>query len=133
MKILTKKNLVWMLFLILPYAMYSQGCSDAGFCTIDSFKPHEHEDEVQNKNQFKIGLNFGLHFQLSLSKAGTEGFTLEHHLHVFLQGFGAALGQNDVYRAQPPQDGCNTAIHQREFFVHEERLLSENRRYADAV
>lgn len=37
---------------------YSQGCSDAGFCTANSFKPdaHNHSD---TKNQFKIGISAG--------------------------------------------------------------------------
>jgi hypothetical protein len=35
---------------------YAQGCSDAGFCTINSFKPNS--TEVLN-NQFKIGVFFG--------------------------------------------------------------------------
>lgn len=35
---------------------YSQGCSDAGFCTINSFKPNS--TEVLN-NQFKLGTYFG--------------------------------------------------------------------------
>ena len=55
----TKKIVTSLCLLIFPFLIYSQGCSDAGFCTIDSFKPHEHDGEIQNKNQFKIGLNFG--------------------------------------------------------------------------
>ncbi len=38
---------------------YGQGCSDAGFCTIDSFKPgHADSTEVRN-NQIKIGAFYG--------------------------------------------------------------------------
>ena len=39
--------------------IYAQGCSDAGICTIDSFKPHEHDDSKEYQNTFKAGLNFG--------------------------------------------------------------------------
>ena len=41
------------------YYTHAQGCSDAGFCTIDSFKPHEHGSDGQVLNQFKVGLNYG--------------------------------------------------------------------------
>lgn len=40
-------------------ANYAQGCSDAGVCTIDSFKPHEHGLFQETKNTFKVGLNYG--------------------------------------------------------------------------
>ena len=39
--------------------IYAQGCSDAGICTIDSFKPHEHDESEEYQNTFKVGLNFG--------------------------------------------------------------------------
>ncbi|MDN3642868.1 hypothetical protein QWY87_09170 [Lutimonas halocynthiae] len=39
--------------------IYAQGCSDAGVCTIDSFKPHDHGDAQEYQNTFKAGLNFG--------------------------------------------------------------------------
>jgi hypothetical protein len=38
---------------------YAQGCSDAGVCTIDSFKPHDHLINDEGKNTFKVGLNYG--------------------------------------------------------------------------
>lgn len=38
---------------------YGQGCSDAGFCTINSFKPNGTEDTKVLNNQFKIGAFFG--------------------------------------------------------------------------
>lgn len=39
--------------------LYAQGCSDAGFCTIDALKPGLKEGEMKFKNQFKAGVNFG--------------------------------------------------------------------------
>lgn len=37
----------------------SQGCSDAGFCTIESFKPGDLNITENYKNQFRIGVSFG--------------------------------------------------------------------------
>jgi hypothetical protein len=37
---------------------YGQGCSDAGFCTINSFKPNG-SDSVELNNQLKIGAFYG--------------------------------------------------------------------------
>ncbi len=37
----------------------SQGCSDAGLCTVDVFKPHGISEANSLKHEFKIGLNFG--------------------------------------------------------------------------
>jgi hypothetical protein len=34
---------------------YSQGCSDAGFCTINSFKPSDSDSTKVLNKQFKIG------------------------------------------------------------------------------
>jgi hypothetical protein len=38
---------------------YSQGCSDAGFCTINSFKPKNTDSTPLTKNQFKTGAFWG--------------------------------------------------------------------------
>ena len=38
---------------------YGQGCSDAGFCTINSFKPGSTDSTKSINNQFKIGAFFG--------------------------------------------------------------------------
>jgi hypothetical protein len=38
---------------------YSQGCSDAGFCTINSFKPNNTDSTPLTKNQFKTGAFWG--------------------------------------------------------------------------
>ncbi len=38
---------------------FGQGCSDAGFCTINSFKPESGDNTGVYKNQFKIGAFFG--------------------------------------------------------------------------
>lgn len=38
---------------------HGQGCSDAGFCTLSSFKPGGLDSNSLFKNQFKIGASFG--------------------------------------------------------------------------
>jgi hypothetical protein len=38
---------------------YAQGCSDAGFCTINSFKPNSTDSTGVSNNQFKIGAFYG--------------------------------------------------------------------------
>lgn len=38
---------------------YGQGCSDAGFCTINSFKPNSTDSTEVLNNQFKIGAFYG--------------------------------------------------------------------------
>lgn len=47
--------------LILSFAQNSlaQGCSDAGFCTLNSFKPDAAADAPAKANQLKIGGSFG--------------------------------------------------------------------------
>jgi len=40
--------------------VYGQGCSDAGFCTINSFKPNGADSTSVLNNQFKIGAFYGM-------------------------------------------------------------------------
>jgi len=47
------------LFFLFLEGVNAQGCSDAGVCTIDSFKPHDHSEGHELQNTFKAGLNFG--------------------------------------------------------------------------
>lgn len=44
---------------VLSTNIYAQGCSDAGFCTVDAFKPNEHYPHKTLQNLFKVGLNIG--------------------------------------------------------------------------
>lgn len=53
------------LFLVIAFNLSSffiqaQGCSDAGFCTIEAFKPEGLFQEKTVKNQIKTGLNLGM-------------------------------------------------------------------------
>ncbi|NIF03817.1 hypothetical protein F3J23_00010 [Chryseobacterium sp. Tr-659] len=44
----------------IPVSLYAQGCSDAGFCTVNSLKPgNDHDSTSLYKNQFKAGFSFG--------------------------------------------------------------------------
>lgn len=55
-----KKNqgkIVVILFLIFQLKSYSQGCSDVGFCTINSFKPNS--EIAAKKNHLKLGMFTG--------------------------------------------------------------------------
>lgn len=42
----------------LSVQVFSQGCSDAGFCTITSFKPHA-DSSSELKSRLKVGVNVG--------------------------------------------------------------------------
>ncbi|MGO4707949.1 hypothetical protein AB4Y90_02300 [Chryseobacterium sp. 2TAF14] len=58
------KNQLFYSFCFLLLAMNlsllkAQGCSDAGFCTVNSLKPHNANDSVSLKNQLKIGFSVG--------------------------------------------------------------------------
>lgn len=44
---------------IIPIHLHAQGCSDAGFCTINSFKPNHSDSTKKINNQFKVGSFFG--------------------------------------------------------------------------
>ena len=48
----------------------AQGCSDAGICTVHSFKPNGTDSISANPNQFKVGLSYGA-ADYSISVFGT--------------------------------------------------------------
>ncbi|WP_312344180.1 hypothetical protein [Chryseobacterium binzhouense] len=39
--------------------IFAQGCSDAGFCTVNSFQPNNNDSIKAYRNQFKTGIFFG--------------------------------------------------------------------------
>ncbi|HPB52449.1 MAG TPA: hypothetical protein PLR22_02170 [Saprospiraceae bacterium] len=47
------------LFILLSTFAWAQGCSDAGFCTINSLKPNNADGITSFQNQFKIGAYYG--------------------------------------------------------------------------
>ena len=47
------------LFTFRAINTYGQGCSDAGFCTLNSFKPNNTDSVKAANNQIKIGAFFG--------------------------------------------------------------------------
>lgn len=44
---------------LTTYFVNAQGCSDAGFCTINSLKPNSNDTILESKNQIKAGVSFG--------------------------------------------------------------------------
>jgi hypothetical protein len=57
----TTLMIICFLAAIIPLAVSSQGCSDAGVCTIHSIKTNEPSDTLINyKNTLNVGLTFGL-------------------------------------------------------------------------
>jgi len=49
----------FLLFAMTTSSLQAQGCSDAGFCTINSLKPHQNDSISLQKNQLKIGFSVG--------------------------------------------------------------------------
>jgi hypothetical protein len=47
------------LFAFVANYSYGQGCSDAGFCTLNSFKPNSADSNVVLNNQIKVGAFYG--------------------------------------------------------------------------
>ena len=47
------------LLILSANSTFGQGCSDAGVCTIDSFKPHGTDNNEEVYNQVKIGAFIG--------------------------------------------------------------------------
>lgn len=56
------KKLLFILPLLFGYSVYSQGCSDAGICTVDNMK-YQENDSLVYKNAVKIGFNYGLSYE----------------------------------------------------------------------
>ena len=96
-------------FLILfPEGNYAQGCSDAGVCTIDSFKPHDHKGADSDLlNTFKVGLNYGaadydivvFGTYLDYQRAITERFSIDAKLTTLSQSGNdiSTFGLSDIY------------------------------------
>jgi hypothetical protein len=53
------KAIVLSIFVLLTNYAFGQGCSDAGFCTINSFKPKGEDTLQTTHNHFKIGASVG--------------------------------------------------------------------------
>lgn len=56
------RNIIFTILFIFTSTVYlfSQGCSDAGFCTIGSFKPNEDNQEIKKRHQVKLGYSYGM-------------------------------------------------------------------------
>ena len=56
-----KRIIVILLLLLINQRFYSQGCSDAGFCSINGMNPSNHLDSTKTlKQQFSVGVTNGL-------------------------------------------------------------------------
>lgn len=85
----------------------AQGCSDAGVCTIDSFKPHDHREGLELQNTFKVGMNFGaadydivvFGTYLDYSRVVTERFSVDAKLTTLSQSGNdiSTFGLSDIY------------------------------------
>ena len=101
-----KKILAAIFTIYITYSAHSQGCSDAGFCTIDSFKPSIFKDSGE-KNQIKIGFSYGLADQeitvfgnyLEYNRQLSENFGLDIKLTSLAQKGNniSVFGLSDVY------------------------------------
>jgi len=95
------------LFTIGASYSYGQGCSDAGFCTINSFKPNTTDSTEVLHNQFKIGGFYGTADNsifvygsyLEYNRQLTKKFGLDAKLTTIAQnGNGiAAFGLSDIF------------------------------------
>ncbi len=105
---LTKKNiLVLFLFSLFHPMVFGQGCSDAGFCTVESFAPHLHDEEPADKNRFKAGVSvgaadydinvFGTYFEYS--RFFSEKFSLDAKLTTLSQSGNdiSTFGLSDIF------------------------------------
>ena len=45
--------------LVATTPLFSQGCSDAGICTINNFKPDLSDSSDKKKNKIKVGMSYG--------------------------------------------------------------------------
>jgi hypothetical protein len=53
------KTVLSFVFIFFFHSSFAQGCSDAGFCTVSSFKPHGNDSVAKTKNRIKLGMNYG--------------------------------------------------------------------------
>ncbi|NJO91378.1 MAG: hypothetical protein HC831_22250 [Chloroflexia bacterium] len=67
MNLLVFYQVVIVLAIISPFKLLSQGCSDAGFCTVQSVKPGATDSLYSKPNTFKAGLTYGIaQYQVSV-------------------------------------------------------------------
>lgn len=59
MRTISFKFFVTTFLTFVTYFANGQGCSDAGVCTLNSFKPNNTDSTTEIKNQFKVGFSFG--------------------------------------------------------------------------
>lgn len=59
MNLFQQLSLISIFIISQPLGALAQGCSDAGFCTMESFKPHENDSMASSKNHLRTGVSYG--------------------------------------------------------------------------
>jgi len=102
-----KISIALFLLIFTHLAVFGQGCSDAGFCTVESFVPHPHDEEPVDKNRFKAGISagaadydinvFGTYFEYS--RFFSEKFSLDVKLTTLSQSGNdiSTFGLSDIF------------------------------------
>ncbi len=102
------KNTIALFLLVFSHLLVSgQGCSDAGFCTVESFTPHSHDEGPGEKNRFKAGVSVGaadydinvFGTYLEYSRFFSEKFSLDAKLTTLSQSGNniSAFGLSDIF------------------------------------
>jgi len=101
------KYLIIILSITIKNNAKAQGCSDAGFCTINSFKPQTSDSSTEMKSQFKVGLSYGsadysisaIGNYIEYNRALNKWFTLDVKLSSLSQNGNdiSVIGISDVY------------------------------------
>ena len=103
----TKKTIFLFILIFSHFIVSGQGCSDAGFCTVESFTPHSHDEDAIDKNRFKAGVSvgaadydinvFGTYFEYS--RFFNEKFSLDAKLTTLSQSGNdiSTFGLSDIF------------------------------------
>ncbi len=103
----SRSVLASLIFILTVLNISGQGCSDAGFCTVESFAPHAHDQEALDKNQFKVGISAGaadydinvFGTYLEYKRIFSERFTLDAKLTTLSQSGNdiSTFGLSDIF------------------------------------
>jgi hypothetical protein len=101
------KFILGMASTLIALSSFGQGCSDAGFCTVSSFKPIVNESITETKNNIKVGINYGaadydiavLGNYIEYNRKVSEKLSLDLKLASLLQNGNdiSAFGLSDIY------------------------------------
>ena len=107
MRIIRLKFFVINFLFFATYFAKGQGCSDAGVCTLNSFKPNNTDSITEIKNQFKVGFSFGgadnsisiYGNYLEYNRQLTDKFTFDFKVTALSQNGNSisVIGPSDIY------------------------------------